>query len=128
MNKTSPQIKITDAEWDVLNEVWQQNPIAATDVTRALKSERNWSLGTVRTLLTRLVDKGALEAKKVGRRFLYSPLVSMEACLRQKSQSFIDRVFGGAPSSVILNLVRDTELSQEDIKELRRILRDKEQK
>ena len=128
MTKANSPIKITDAEWDVLNEVWQQNPIAATDVTQALKSERNWSLGTVRTLLTRLVDKGALEATKVGRRFLYSPLVSMEACLRQKSQSFIDRVFGGAPSSVILNLVRDTELSKEDIKELRRILRDKEQR
>jgi BlaI family penicillinase repressor len=51
----------------------------------------------------------------------------MEACIRQESRSFIDRVFGGAPSSIILDLVKETELTKEDIKELRRILKEKEQ-
>jgi BlaI family penicillinase repressor len=127
MNRSRKQIRITDAEWDVLSIAWKKEPVAASEIVEAVAKQRKWSLATVRTLLTRLVNKGALRAEKEGRRFLYWPIVSMEACIRQESRSFIDRVFGGAPSSIILDLVKETELTKEDIKELRRILKEKEQ-
>jgi BlaI family transcriptional regulator, penicillinase repressor len=126
MNRSKKQIRITDAEWDVLSIAWKKEPVAASEIVEAVAKQRNWSLATVRTLLTRLVKKGALRAEKEGRRFLYWPIVSMEACVRQESRSFIDRVFGGVPSSIILDLVKETELTKEDIQELRRILNDKE--
>ncbi len=127
MSQPKKSIRITDAEWDVLSIAWQQPPVAATQVLDALSKDRQWSLGTVRTLLTRLVKKGALRTEKAGRRFLYWPLVSMEACIRQESRTFIDRVFGGAPASIVLDLVKETELSKGDIQELRRILKEKEE-
>jgi BlaI family penicillinase repressor len=126
MNRSRKQIRITDAEWDVLSIAWKKEPVAASEIVEAVANQRKWSLATVRTLLTRLVKKGALRAEKEGRRFLYWPIVSMEACIRQESRSFIDRVFGGAPSSIILDLVKETELTKEDIHELRRILKEKE--
>jgi len=126
MNRSRKQIRITDAEWDVLSIAWKKEPVAASEIVEAVAKQRKWSLATVRTLLTRLVNKGALRAEKEGRRFLYWPIVSMEACIRQESRSFIDRVFGGAPSSIILDLVKETELTKEDIQELRRILKEKE--
>lgn len=126
MAQSRHQIRITEAEWEILSIAWKKKPIAATEIEQAVAKQRNWSLGTVRTLLTRLVKKGALRTEKAGRRFLYWPVVSMEACIRQESRSFIDRVFGGAPSSIILDLVKETELTKEDIQELRRILEEKE--
>ena len=126
MNRSRKQIRITDAEWDVLSIAWKKEPVAASEIVEAVANQHKWSLATVRTLLTRLFKKGALRAEKEGRRFLYWPIVSMEACVRQESRSFIDRVFGGVPSSIILDLVKETELTKEDIQELRRILNDKE--
>ncbi len=126
MTEAKNIIRITEAEWEVINETWQRHPIAATDILQALSKRKRWTLATVRTLLTRLVDKGALAVAKEGRRFLYSPLVSRAECIRQESKSFIDRVFGGVPRSIILDLVRETEFSPEDIRELRQILKDKE--
>jgi predicted transcriptional regulator len=73
-----------------------------------------------------LVNKGALRQESEGKRYLYTPLISMAECARQESESFLDRVLGRAPSEAILHLVKRAELSREDIQELRRILREKE--
>ena len=61
-----------------------------------------------------------------GKRFFYTPRVSMDECARQESQSFLDRVIGRAPVTALVHLVEGADLSKEDIKELRRILREKE--
>ena len=106
--------------------VWEKAPVAATKVVEVLKERKNWSLATVRTLLRRLVNKGALRQELESKRYLYAPLVSAEECARLASESFLDRVLGWAPSETILHLVRKANLSKEDIQELRRILRAKE--
>jgi BlaI family penicillinase repressor len=80
----------------------------------------------VRTLLRRLVNKRALGQQAEGKRYLYTPLVSMEACVRQESESFWERVVGRAPSAALIHLVKRADLSKRDIQELRRILRTKE--
>ena len=61
-----------------------------------------------------------------GKRYIYTPLISMAECVRRESESFLDRVLGRAPSEAILHLVKRAELSKEDIQELRQILREKE--
>ncbi len=126
MSKQSSRIQITDAEWDILSAIWKRNPIAASEIQASLSSARNWSSGTVRTLLGRLQKKGAIAAQKVSRRFLYTPLVEQSECVKHESRSFIEKFLGGRPSSIVLDIVRESDLSNEDIKELRRILRDKE--
>lgn len=121
-------IHITNAEWEVLTVVWEKAPVAASRVADALESKRRWSLGTVRTLLSRLVKKGALEQQQEGKRYLYSPRVSMAECVRLESESFLDRVLGRTPSATVVQLVKKADLSKEDIEELRDILRAKERK
>ena len=106
--------------------VWRQAPVAASAVVAALQERKGWSLATVRTLLRRLVAKGALSQQLEGKRYLYSPLVTMSACVRQESDSFWERVLGHAPSVALLHFVRRAELSKQDMRELRRILREKE--
>ena len=119
-------IRITEAEWEVMAVVWDRPPVAASTVVEMLEHRKQWTLATVRTLLRRLVNKGALRQESEGKRYLYTPLISMAECARQESESFLDRVLGRAPSEAILHLVKRAELSREDIQELRRILREKE--
>ena len=119
-------VRITQAEWEVMSVVWQRPPVAATEIVQVLHQAKQWSLATVRTLLRRLVNKGALAQTLEGKRYLDRPLVSMEACVHQESQSFWDRVLGRAPSAALVHLVSRAKLSKEDIQELRRILREKE--
>jgi len=119
-------IRITEAEWEVMDLVWSASPVAASDITRALGRKRQWALATVRTLLRRLVKKGAVEQQSEGKRYLYSPRLTKEECVRRESDSFLDRVLGRAPATTLLHLVSKADLSSEDIQELRRILRKKE--
>ena len=120
--------RITQAEWDVMAVVWDRGPIAAAAIAEELKLRKQWTLATVRTLLRRLVNKGALGQKLDGKRYLYTAGVTMDECVRRESDSFLDRALGRAASISILHLVRKAELSTSDIEELREILREKEKK
>lgn len=119
-------IRITNAEWEVMTVVWEQAPVPAATVAEALAKKQQWALATVRTLLRRLVNKRALDQQLEGKRYVYSPRVSVEECVLRESESFLDRVLGRVPLATVLQLVEAAELSKEDIQELRRILREKE--
>ena len=119
-------IRMTQAEWAVMAVVWERAPVPASAIVEELHASKQWSLATVRTLLRRLANKGALAQEAEGKRYLYRPLVSMAACVRQESESLWERVLGRAPSAALIHLVKRAELSKEDVQELRRILRDKE--
>ncbi len=124
--KMTPSFRITEAEWEVMNVVWERAPVAAATIVEVLVGQKGWTLATVRTLLRRLVNKGALEQQLDGKRYLYTARVSMEACVRKESDTFWDRVLGRAPSETIVHLVRKANLTAKDIQELRRILKEKE--
>ena len=119
-------IRITEAEWEVMTVAWEHAPVAATTVADMLEARKHWSLATVRTLLRRLVDKRALRQETQGKRYLYTPLISVSECIRKESESFLERFLGRSPSEAVLHLVRRVNLSTKEIEELRRILREKE--
>jgi BlaI family penicillinase repressor len=119
-------IRMTKAEWEVMVVSWQRSPVPASAVVEQLHQSKRWSLATVRTLMRRLVAKGALAQHIEGKRYLYTPLVSLDDCVHHESDSFWDRVLGRAPSAALIHLVKRADLSRDDIQELRRILREKE--
>ena len=119
-------INISEAEWEVMNFLWSQSPQTSGEIVAQLTARKGWSSRTIRTLLDRLVQKGAVSVQTDCRPSLYQPLMSQEACIRQESQSFLDRVFGGEPVSMLLHLVKHSELSPGDIKKLKKILSEKE--
>ena len=121
-----PNPKISDAEWEVMSVVWNRPPAAASDIVEQLEARRGWHSRTVRTLLDRLVKKGALRIEVEGKRYLYWPRVTMQSCVRQESRSFLERVFGGEPASMLVHLVKTTKLTPEQIQELKRVLEEKE--
>ncbi len=124
-----PQLpRISEAEWVVMEVVWKQNPITALEVVHHLADRKEWQDQTIRTMLRRLIRKKALTYRAEGKVFFYAPAVSREQCVREESQSFLERVFGGAAQPLLVQLVQESRLSADDIAELKRILRDKEKK
>ena len=109
-----------------MNVVWARAPISASEIVQALSSQKGWHSRTIRTLLDRLVKKGALKATPEGKRYLYEPRVAMADSVRQESESFLERVFGGEPAAMLLHLVGQAKLSREEIRKLKSILSEKE--
>jgi BlaI family transcriptional regulator, penicillinase repressor len=119
-------IKISDSEWQVMNIVWAKSPLPSSEIVETLTHQKGWHPRTIRTLLDRLVRKRALRAVPEGKRYLYEPRISVEEGIRQESQSFLDRVFGGEPATMLLHLVGEAKLSREEIQQLKSILTEKE--
>lgn len=119
-------VSISESEWEVMTLVWSSAPVAAADLVDQLTRKRGWAARTTRTLLERLVAKGALTYEQDGKRYLYRPAVTMADCVRRESRSFLDRVFGGKPAAMLVHLVKETPLTAEEIADLRRLLKQKE--
>ena len=122
MTRTPP---VTDAEWEVMNVLWDESPRTANDVIEILSERMKWHATTVKTLLSRLVKKGVVKYRSEGNRYLYSAAIPRQRYVREESASFIDRVFGGETTPALMHFVRNTRLTQEEIDELRRILDEK---
>ena len=118
--------RISDAEWDVVNLIWEDHPVSAQTVAAALVPKNGWSHRTVTTLLARLVKKNILGFRSEGKRYLYHPLLSRGECLSAVSRSFLERVGGNSPSPLLAQFVRQSKLTASQIRELREILDEKE--
>ena len=114
--------RISEAEWEVMNVLWESSPLTSNDVAERLCDEMQWHVKTVKTLLGRLVHKGALRYRQEGNRYLYQPVFARERYVQSESRSFIDRVFGGKATPAVVHFVETSKLSDEDLEELRSIL------
>jgi BlaI family penicillinase repressor len=115
---------ISAAEWEVMKVVWRHRSCSAQQVIDALASSSEWSPATVKTLLNRLLRKGALVFRKNGKAYLYSAARTEEQCRKVEAESFLDRVFDGAVSPMLAHFVRSRRLSAADLHELERILKE----
>lgn len=116
------QAKIAPAEWAVMEVLWGKNPLSAAEVIDALQDESEWHPKTIRTLLERLVQKGALSREKRAGCFRYAPLVEREDCLREEGRSFLNRFFGGQLAPMVASFLDDAEVSRKEIEQLRALL------
>jgi BlaI family penicillinase repressor len=116
--------RISDAEWEVMKVIWMKSPCSALDVVSALAPSRAWSVGTIKTFLNRLHSKGALRFEKVGKSYLYYPAVAEDRLRAAETESFVDRVFDGAFSPMVAHFARSRKLSDRDLDELERILKE----
>lgn len=121
----SKKQRITDAEWDVMQVVWSGGRISAADVISELAEDKGWNHRTIRTLLSRLVDKEILTYEVDGNRYVYRAKVTRKRCVRSEGRSFVKKVFGGDVKSLLLHFVDDSDLDAEDVKKLREALESK---
>ncbi len=124
----SEALAISEAEWQVMNVVWRDQPVEAQHVIDQLAEPNGWSSATIKTMLHRLIKKKVLVFDQEGKRYLYRACVKRSDCVRQASRSFLDRVFGGSAAPALMHLVKTSKLTSEEVDQLRRLLDHKEVK
>ena len=118
-------VRISDAELEVMEALWAaRQPLTAAEVADGIEPGRDWSLQTVKTMLSRLVAKGALKHREDGRRFLYSPAIGREAYVGNESRRFVEKLFGGRLSPLVASLAEDQALDEDDIAAIEALLRE----
>jgi BlaI family transcriptional regulator, penicillinase repressor len=126
-NRTNPMkvsVSISEAESVVMEVLWRTSPIATEDVIAALKPQGKWQEPTVKTLLNRLLNKGAISARKDGRRYLYSPVLKREQWLSNESTGLLTRLFGGRVAPLVAHFSQQRKLSKKDIADLKRLIQE----
>lgn len=113
---------ISEAESTVMQVLWSHSPRTAEEVLTALADKQDWALSTVKTLLNRLLRKGAIGAEREGRRFLYAPKLSREHWVQQQSTGLLDRLFDGRVAPLLAHFCEHRKLSPGDIDELRKLI------
>ena len=115
-------IQISDAESTVMDVLWQRSPLAAEEVVAALAERQDWQEATIKTLLNRLLNKGAIEAVKEGRRYSYTPILRREDWVLEESEGLLSRLFDGRVAPLVAHFSQHQKLSDADIAELRQLL------
>lgn len=115
-------VAITEAEWDIMELLWEQSPRTSQEIVSLLEEGRGWKRATVATLLARLTAKGALATEPQGNRFLYTPIVQRSACVAEETRSFLDRMFGGTLQPLVAHVAEHHSLTKKDIAELKALL------
>ena len=115
-------MQISEAESVVMDVLWLRSPLAAEDIVIALADSREWQEPTIKTLLNRLLNKGAISAAKDGRRYLYAPVLQRDAWVQGESESLLQRMFGGRVAPLVAHFSEQRKLSRKDIAELRKLL------
>ena len=116
-------ITISDAESQVMEVLWRAPaPLLAEQVVAALSDSQRWQAVTVKTLLNRLLKKGAIAAQKDGRRFLYHAVLQRDEWVARESEGLLQRLFGGRIAPLVAHFGSQRKLSPADIQELRKLI------
>jgi len=118
--------RISDAEWEVMEILWGRHPLTALEIVSTLTPRHPWKDQTIRTMLGRLVRKGAVDYRAEGKTYFYSPAVERAHCVRGESRTFFQKILRGASAPILIQLLEETKLSKAEITELKRILKEKE--
>lgn len=117
--------ELTEAEWAIIQVIWENEPCAAPDVQELLEKSRNWTYSTVKTLMDRMVTKGLLKTEKIRNLILYRSVVTKKQAQNSEIIRTVKRAFDGAFTPMMQFLLDNTSLSHEQLNELEDLIRKK---
>ena len=117
--------ELTEAEWQIIQVVWQREPCAAPTVQEALQATRKWAYSTVKTLMDRMAAKGLLATERIRNLVLYRSTITREQAQRGEVMRTIKRAFDGALTPMMQFLLDGDDLSQQQLEEMETMIREK---
>ena len=114
-------MKLTEAEWSVLDILWSSERMAFGEIVKALEPIHGWSKNTVHTYLTRMEKKGLVEIDRT-KDEPYAAAVTKEACAKEERAELLEKVYGGAAGDLIAAFLKESSISQEEVDKLRKML------
>lgn len=115
-------MKLNDSEWTVMTALWDGAPASAREVLQRVERDTDWSYSTVKTVLARLVEKGAVREEKRGNTSLFEPRVSRVAARREAVRSLLDKAFDGTFGALVQHMVASERLNKRERAKLARLL------
>lgn len=115
-------VRLSDAEWTIMRVLWTRPPASARDVLETIGPGESWAYSTVKTMLARLAEKGAVRVRMRGNTSLYAPILSREKARRSAVRLLIDRAFDGAFGPLLHILINDSRLSAEELAQVRELV------
>ena len=119
-------MQISNAEWRIMKIIWMEGKQTSTDLIAVLSERFDWSKSTIKTLLTRLVEKGCLTREKSGKAFVYSALLKQDQSLDLVVEEVKDKVCSKRIVQVLENLIQESDFTLADLNQLQRVLEKKE--
>lgn len=111
-------VQITEAEWKIMEVLWDHSPRTMGEVTAILEPQTGWTRHTVITLLKRMTEKGAVIMDDSGRAKKYVPLITREEASTVETHKFLDHIFRGKASLLVSHLVDSGDISAEDLQHI----------
>lgn len=115
-------LQISESEWKVMRCLWDRGTLPLGEIIAEIAPENGWNGNTVRTLVVRLVEKGAVLAEKHGRNYHYSALAQEQDCILNETEHFLGRIFDGSPSKLFAALAGGGKLSEKDCLEIEKMI------
>ena len=115
-------LEISKSEFEVMDALWQGYPASASDIIQRLNQSKDWHEKTVKTLLSRLVNKKAIDFNKQQRSYLYFPLVNKSDYLAHESSNIVSRLFAGKIAPLVAGFANNESLSRDDVNELKALI------
>jgi BlaI family penicillinase repressor len=122
---TTKQYELTEAEWDIIQVVWEREPCAAPEVQEELVARKKWTYSTVKTLMDRMVAKGLLTTERIRNLILYRAAIRRQDAQRGELMRTVKRAFGGAFTPMMQFMLESDALSQEELQELQGMIQKK---
>jgi len=118
-------MKLTKAEWQIMNALWQENPATARELMQRLPSRISWAYTTIKTMLNRLTDKKVVTEQKNGNTSFYKPLITQRKARSSAFKSLLDQAFNGATGPLLHFLIEEQKLSKKQRQEILKVLQEK---
>ena len=117
-------VKLADSEWKIMELIWEEGPLTTMEISKRLEDSEGWTRATVITLLKRMVSKGSLRYEDISKtKKYYAPIDRNEAGI-EESRTFLKRFYGGNVGLMISSLIKQDQLSEQEMEELQRILKE----
>jgi predicted transcriptional regulator len=125
MRRKEPR-PLTPLELDVMDALWTVGSATVQTVRDCLGRRRTLAYNTVQTTLTILHRKGRVNRRLVGKAFVYVPTLSKQQAASAMIRGLIDRLFGGSPTELVVTMLKDEQITREDLRRIRRLIRQHE--
>ncbi|MDP2764318.1 MAG: BlaI/MecI/CopY family transcriptional regulator [Brevundimonas sp.] len=101
---------VTEAESVVLGALWRRGPLSFASLVEEVKVGQPWADATIKTLLHRLIQKGAVRSQKEDGRQRYHPVIDRQTYVEGEVQDLLDRLFDGKPDRLVALLAERPDL------------------
>ena len=115
-------MNISSAEMQLLDILWSESPLTVGQIIQRAQEKSDWHANTIKTMLTRLTNKGAVERKADGKRYFYSPGVTRNEIVKEETNGFLSRFFDGKVAPLLAHFADNQKVSADELKEIEKIL------